>query len=140
MPASASPGDGMTARGHSRQPGGEPIDAGKSTSAAEKAAAIDAAQEHPPTWKIVVKRALPVVVAGAAIYLVLPALIKVLGEWPRLSTLNPIWFTVALAAEIIAFTCNFALQRGSACCSHYGSRSSPATRPSTMPWSSCWSG
>jgi hypothetical protein len=111
MSASASPGDGMTARRHSRPPGGEPIDAGKSTSAAEKAAAIDAVQEHPPTWKIVVKRALPVAVAGAAIYLVLPALIKVLGEWPRLSALNPIWFTVALAAEIIAFTCNFALQR-----------------------------
>jgi len=101
----------MTARRHSRQPGGEPIDAGKSTSVAQKAAAIDAAQEQPPTWKIVVKRALPVAVAGAAIYLVLPALIKVLGEWPRLSTLNPIWFTVALVAEIIAFTCNFALQR-----------------------------
>ena len=111
MSASASPGDGMTARRQSRHPGGEPIDAGKSTSVAEKAAAIDAAQEHPPTWKIVVKRALPVAVAGAAIYLVLPALIKVLGEWPRLSTLNPIWFTVALVAEIIAFTCNFALQR-----------------------------
>ena len=57
------------------------------------------------------KRALPVAVAGAAIYLVLPALIKVLGAWPRLSTLNPVWFTVALAAEIVAFTCNFALQR-----------------------------
>ena len=111
MSASASPGDGMTARGHSRQPGEGPIDAGRSTSAAQKAAAIDAAQEHPPTWKIVVKRALPVAVAGAAIYLVLPALIKVLGEWPRLSTLNPIWFTVALVAEIVAFTCNFALQR-----------------------------
>jgi uncharacterized protein (TIRG00374 family) len=101
----------MTARRQYRQPGGEPIDAGKSTSAAEKAAAIDAAQAHPPTWKTVVKRALPVAVAGAAIYLVLPALIKVLGEWPRLSTLNPVWFTVALAAEIVAFTCNFALQR-----------------------------
>jgi uncharacterized protein (TIRG00374 family) len=101
----------MTARRHSRPPGEEPIDAGKSTSAAAKAAAIDAAQAPPPTWKILVKRALPVAVAGAAIYLVLPALIKVLGEWPRLSTLNPIWFTVALAAELIAFTCNFALQR-----------------------------
>ena len=66
----------MTARGHSRHPGGEPVDAGKSRSVAEKAAAIDAAQSHPPTWKIVVKRALPVVVAGAAIYLVLPALIS----------------------------------------------------------------
>jgi uncharacterized protein (TIRG00374 family) len=107
----------MTARRHPRppgdgqQPGGQPIDAGKTTSVAQKAAAIDAAQAPPPTWKTIVKRALPVAVAGAAIYLVLPALIKVLGEWPRLSTLNPVWFTVALGAEIIAFTCNFALQR-----------------------------
>jgi uncharacterized protein (TIRG00374 family) len=111
MSASASPGDGMTARRPSRPPGEGPIDAGKSTSAAEKAAAIDAAQAHPPTWKAVVKRVLAVVVAGAAIYLVLPKLIAVLGAWPRLSTLNPVWFTVALAAEVVAFTCNFALQR-----------------------------
>ena len=34
-----------------------------------------------------------------------------LGAWPRLSTLNPVWFTVALAAELASFTCNFALQR-----------------------------
>jgi hypothetical protein len=96
----------MTARRHpqppgdGQQPGGQVIDAGKTTSVAARAAAIDAAQAHPPTWKSVVKRALPVAVAGAAIYLVLPALIKVLGEWPRLSTLNPVWFTVALAAGI----------------------------------------
>ena len=111
VPVAALADDGMTARGPSRPPGEEPIDAGKSTSVAKKAAAIDAAQAHPPTWKAVVKRALPVAVAGAAIYLVLPKLIAVLGEWPRLSTLNPIWFTVALAAEIASFTCNFALQR-----------------------------
>ena len=107
----------MTARRHpqppgdGQQPGGQPIDAGKSTSVAQKAAAIDAAQAPPLTWKTILKRALPVAVAGAAIYLVLPALIKVLGAWPRLSTLNPVWFTVALAAELAAFTCNFALQR-----------------------------
>jgi uncharacterized membrane protein YbhN (UPF0104 family) len=78
---------------------------------AAKAAAIDAAQVHPPTWKAVARRVLVVVVAGAAIYLVLPRLAAVLGAWPRLSTLNPIWFTVALAAELASFTCNFALQR-----------------------------
>jgi uncharacterized membrane protein YbhN (UPF0104 family) len=50
-------------------------------------------------------------VAGAALYLALPALIKVLGEWPQLSTLNPAWFAVCLAAELASFTCNFALQR-----------------------------
>jgi uncharacterized protein (TIRG00374 family) len=63
------------------------------------------------TWKAVVKRAVVVAVTGAAIYLVLPKLASVLGSWPRLSTLNPIWFAVALAAELASFTCNFALQR-----------------------------
>jgi hypothetical protein len=48
---------------------------------------------------------------GAAIYLVLPSLIAVLGSWPRLSALNPIRFTAAVAAELASFTCNFALQR-----------------------------
>jgi putative heme transporter len=54
---------------------------------------------------------LAVAVAGVAIYLVLPGLAKVLGAWPRLSTLNPIWFSVAFVAELASFTCNFALQR-----------------------------
>jgi uncharacterized protein (TIRG00374 family) len=83
----------------------------RSESVARKAAAIDAAQARPLTWKDVVKRVLVVAVAGAAIYLVLPRLIAVLGAWPRLATLNPAWFTVALAAELVSFTCNFALQR-----------------------------
>jgi uncharacterized protein (TIRG00374 family) len=74
-----------------------------------KAAAIAAAP--PMTWKAVAKRAVVVAVAGVAIYLVLPKLASVLGSWPRLSTLNPIWFLVALAAELASFTCNFALQR-----------------------------
>ena len=101
----------VTAGRHPRHPGGEPVDAAKSTSAAAKAAAIDAAQARPLTGKAVVKRALAVAVAGAGIYLVLPKLIAVLGAWPRLSTLNPAWFTVCLAAELVSFTCNFALQR-----------------------------
>ena len=101
----------MTARRYGQHPGGEPVNAGKPTPVAAKAAAIDAAQARPLTWKSVVKRALAVAVAGAAIYLVLPALIAVLGAWPRLSTLNPVWFTVCLAAELVSFTCNFALQR-----------------------------
>jgi len=78
---------------------------------ATKAAAIDAAQQHPLTWQTAVKRALIVVVAGVAIYLVLPKLAAVLGSWPRLSTLSPVWFSVAVAAELASFTCNFALQR-----------------------------
>ena len=101
----------MTARRHAQHPDEEPVNAGKSALAAAKAAAIDAAQARPLTWKTVVKRALAVAVAGAGIYLVLPKLVAVLGAWPRLSTLNPIWFTVCLAAELVSFTCNFALQR-----------------------------
>jgi len=101
----------VTARRHDQHPDGEPANAGKRTSIAAKAAAIDAAQARPLTWKSVVKRALAVAVAGAGIYLVLPKLMAVLGAWPRLATLNPAWFTVCLAAELASFTCNFGLQR-----------------------------
>jgi hypothetical protein len=59
----------------------------------------------------VLKRVLAVVLAGLTIYLVLPSLMHVLRSWPRLSTLNPIWFAVAAAAEIAHFFCTFALQR-----------------------------
>jgi uncharacterized protein (TIRG00374 family) len=101
----------VTEHSHPQHAGVGPVDAGQSDPVAAQAAAIDAAQAHPPTWKTVVKRALVIVVAGAAIYLVLPELIAVFGAWPRLSTLNPVWFAVALAAELLSFTCNFALQR-----------------------------
>ena len=66
---------------------------------------------RPLTWQTAAKRAVGVVVAGVAVYLVLPKLAAVLGAWPRLSTLSPIWFSVALVAELASFTCNFALQR-----------------------------
>jgi uncharacterized protein (TIRG00374 family) len=101
----------VRAHSHPQQSGGGSADATKSAPVAAKAAAIDAAQTRPLTWKTVVKRALVVAVAGAAIYLVLPKLIAVFGAWPRLAALNQIWFTVALAAELASFTCNFALQR-----------------------------
>ena len=38
-----------------------------------------------------------------------------LGAWSPRSTLNPVWFTVCLAAELMSFTCNFALQRLALC-------------------------
>jgi uncharacterized protein (TIRG00374 family) len=49
--------------------------------------------------------------AGGAIYVLFPAITKVLGAWPRLASLDPIWFSAALAAEVASFTCNFGLQR-----------------------------
>src|SRR5580700_4257538 len=96
---------------HSQHPSEGPAGAGTPAPVTAKAAAINAAQGHPLTWKTLAKRALVVAVAGAAIYLVLPSLIAVLGAFPRLSTLNPAWFVLALAAELASFTCNFALQR-----------------------------
>lgn len=85
---------------------------GDRTSAIQKkTAAIDAARQHPPTWRGLLKRVIPLAAAGAAIYLLFPAITKVLGAWPRLTSLDPIWFTVALAAEIASFACNFGLQR-----------------------------
>jgi uncharacterized protein (TIRG00374 family) len=103
--------DDVTARKHPEDPGGRPVGAAKPAPVVAKAVAIDAGQAYPLTWKTVVRRALAVAVAGAAIYLVLPALVTVFGAWPRLSALNPVWFTIALAAELASFTCNFALQR-----------------------------
>jgi putative heme transporter len=94
----------------SARPGGAD-NAGRPAPVVTKAAAIDAAQQRPLTWQTVARRALVVAVAGAAIYLVLPRLAAVLGSWPQLSTLSPIWFSVAVAAELASFACNFALQR-----------------------------
>jgi hypothetical protein len=90
---------------------GGPAEVSRPDPVAAKAAAIKAEQAHPPTWQTVIKRALVLAIAGLAIYLVLPSLIAVLGSWPRLSALSPIWFTAALAAELVCFICNFAVQR-----------------------------
>ncbi|HEY2521887.1 MAG TPA: lysylphosphatidylglycerol synthase transmembrane domain-containing protein [Streptosporangiaceae bacterium] len=72
---------------------------------------IEDEKSHPLAWKTVVTRAVMVAVAGLAIYLVFPAITEVFASWPRLSTLNPWWFAVAVAAEVAHFTCTIALQR-----------------------------
>ena len=99
------------ARKHAEGADGRPAGVSQPDPVAAKAAAIKAEQAHPPTWQTIIKRALFLAVAGVGIYLVLPSLLAVLGSWPRLSELSPIWFTAALAAELASFTCNFALQR-----------------------------
>jgi uncharacterized protein (TIRG00374 family) len=66
---------------------------------------------HPFPWKTVVKRAVVIGLAGLVIYLVFPEITEVMASWPRLSTLEPIWFVVAVGAEIVHFMCTFALQR-----------------------------
>ncbi len=72
---------------------------------------IETEKSHPLPWKAVAKRAAVVLVAGVSLYLVFPAITEVLASWPRLSTLDPRWFAVAIGAEIAHFVCTFALQR-----------------------------
>src|SRR4029077_20858274 len=72
---------------------------------------LDGEKSHPLAWKTVATRAAMVLVAGVALYLVFPAITEVLASWPRLSTLNPWWFAVAVGAETAHFVCTFALQR-----------------------------
>jgi len=72
---------------------------------------IESEKAHPLAWKAIVKRAAVVVISGITIYLVFPAITEVLASWPRLSTLQPWWFTLAIGAEIAHFVCTFALQR-----------------------------
>ncbi len=72
---------------------------------------VDDQKGHPLAWKKVVKNAVVVAIAGVAIYLVFPSITEVLASWPRLSTLHPVWFALAVVFEIGHFTCTFALQR-----------------------------
>jgi uncharacterized protein (TIRG00374 family) len=68
-------------------------------------------QGQPFPWKALVKRSIVVVVAGVALYLVLPEVIDVFHAWPRLVTLNLLWFIPALVSEGAHFVCTFSLQR-----------------------------
>ena len=99
------------AGGHQGNADNGSASAGQRSAVAAKAAAIQAAQSRPLSWKTVLKRGVGLAAAGLAIYLVLPSLTEVLASWPRLSTLAPVWLAVALAAELASFTCNFGLQR-----------------------------
>lgn len=74
-------------------------------------AKIDEEKSHPLVWKAVVKEAVPIVIAGAGIYLVFPSILEVLASWPRLSALVPVWFALAVCFEIGHFMCTFGLQR-----------------------------
>jgi uncharacterized protein (TIRG00374 family) len=68
-------------------------------------------QQQTFNWKALVKRLVVVVVAGVALYLVLPELFAVFHSWPRLANLDLLWFIPALLAEGAHFVCTFSLQR-----------------------------
>lgn len=58
-----------------------------------------------------VGRVVAVVVAGVALYVLMPALVKVLSSWPRLLHLQVGWLVAGLAGEFASFVCAMALLR-----------------------------
>ncbi len=52
-----------------------------------------------------------VVVGGITIYLVFPSLAAVFDSFPKLTSLDPVWFSIALVLQVAHFACTIALQR-----------------------------
>jgi uncharacterized protein (TIRG00374 family) len=68
-------------------------------------------QHRPIRWKALVKRSIALAFTGIVLYLVAPSILSVLHSWPKLATLNLLWFIPAVVAEGIHFACTFSLQR-----------------------------
>ena len=66
---------------------------------------------QPLPWRTIAKRTAAVLVAGITIYLVFPSLAEVFDSFPKLTELDPIWFSLALAFEIAHFVTTIGLQR-----------------------------
>jgi uncharacterized membrane protein YbhN (UPF0104 family) len=77
----------------------------------KRAARMEQDLASPPPWRSIVKKTVMAVVAGITLYLVFPSLAAVFGSFPKLTSLDPIWFTFALALQVAHFTCTIALQR-----------------------------
>jgi uncharacterized protein (TIRG00374 family) len=67
--------------------------------------------ESPVPWRSLIKGSIAVVAAGITIYLVFPSLAEVFASWPKLTSLDPIWFAAAVVAQVAHFTCTIWLQR-----------------------------
>ena len=67
--------------------------------------------ESPLPWRSIAKKTVVVVVAGVTIYLVFPSLTEVFASFPKLTSLDPIWFTLAVVLQVAHFVCTIALQR-----------------------------
>ena len=72
---------------------------------ADEGKGAPSARHSPLTWKVLLRHAVVVGVGGLVIYLLLPKLTRVLASWPRLAGLAPAWMVLALAAEVVSFTC-----------------------------------
>jgi hypothetical protein len=68
-------------------------------------------EPRPLSWKAVVRRAVVIVIAGVALYLVAPKVTAVFTSFPQLASVDFIWLGAALVAQAAHFGCTFALQR-----------------------------
>jgi uncharacterized protein (TIRG00374 family) len=98
-----SDGEGMT----SAASAGPPDDANPRSFEAQ----FEEQQQRPIRWKALVKRSIGIAFTGVVLYLVAPSILSVLHSWPKLATLNFLWFIPAVVAEGAHFACTFALQR-----------------------------
>src|SRR5665213_1780405 len=98
-----SDGEGMTAAASA----GPPNDANPRSFEAQ----FEEQQRRPIRWKALVKRSIGIAFTGVVLYLVAPSILSVLHSWPKLATLNFLWFIPAVVAEGAHFACTFALQR-----------------------------
>ncbi len=85
--------------------------AGSDAMSLRLATEIERDVESPVSWRSVAKKTVMVVVAGITIYLVFPSLAEVFKSWPKLTSLNTIWFSIAVIAQVGQFACTIALQR-----------------------------
>jgi uncharacterized protein (TIRG00374 family) len=65
----------------------------------------------PLPWRSIAKKTVMVVVGGITIYFVFPSLLEVFDSFPKLTSLDPIWFAFALVLQVAHFTCTISLQR-----------------------------
>jgi uncharacterized protein (TIRG00374 family) len=75
------------------------------------ASRIEQDAASPLPWRSVAWKTVVVVVAGITLYLLFPSLAAVFDSFPKLTSLDPIWFIFAVLLQVAHFTCTIALQR-----------------------------
>jgi hypothetical protein len=88
-----------------------PDDEGSDAISQRRASRLEQDVASPLPWRSVAKKTVLVVVAGITLYLVFPSLAAVFGSFDKLTSLDPIWFTLAIGLQVAHFTCTIALQR-----------------------------
>ena len=100
-PTGASPSGADAGAGH----------AGSDAMSQRLATRIEEDVASPLSWRSVAKKSVLVLVAGVTIYLVFPSLAAVFDSFPKLTSLDPIWFSFAVVLQVAHFACTISLQR-----------------------------